>query len=135
MPTQLPNGLEIFNATPHDLNFWDTVTKEVTVAPSDVVINTRPQEAIVDIWNEIEFVAVEYYPEDSGLDLVRFIKAEHPDVLIVGSVLAAMAYPEDVVASIPLRGGDRLKSRTTSRRVCSDRFTTFSAHGVKENDN
>lgn len=125
MPTQLPNDLTIFNATPHPLNFWDPITKEVTVAKSDIIINTRPVETVVERWKGAEFVTVAYQPEDSGTDLIRFIEAEHPNTLIVGSVLAAMAYPGEVVASIPLKGGDRLRSKTASRRVCSDRFTTF----------
>ena len=125
MPTQLPNDLTIFNATPHPLNFWDPVTKEVTVAKPDIIINTRPVETVVERRQGAEFVTVAYQPEDSGADLIRFIKDEHPNTLIVGSVLAAMAYPGEVVASIPLKGGDRLRSKTASRRVCSDRFTTF----------
>ena len=125
MPTQLPNDLTIFNATPHPLNFWDPITKEVTVAKPDIIINTRPVETVVERWKGAEFVTVAYQPEDSGTDLIRFIEAEHPNTLIVGSVLAAMAYPGEVVASIPLKGGDRLRSKTASRRVCSDRFTTF----------
>ena len=125
MPTQLPNDITIFNATPHPLNFWDPITKEVTVAKPDIIINTRPVETVVKKWQKAEFVTVAYQPEDSGRDLIRFIKEEHPETLIVGSVLAAMAYPGEVVASIPLKGGDRLRSKTASRRVCSDRFTTF----------
>lgn len=125
MPTQLPNDITIFNATPHPLNFWDPVTKEVTVAKSDIIINTRPVETVVQKRQGAEFVTVAYQPEDDGLDIIRFIRKDYPDTVIVGSVLAAMAYPGEVVASIPLRGGDRLRSKTASRRVCSDRFTTF----------
>lgn len=133
MPTKLPNYLTVFNATPHPLNFWDSITKEVTVAKPDIIINTRPVETVIDKQKGIEFVTVAYQPEDNGKDLIRFIKHEHPDTLIVGSVLAAMAYPGDVVASIPLKGGDRLRSKTASRRVCSDRFTTFQ-QGASSNE-
>lgn len=125
MPTELPNGIAIFNATPHNLNFWNPKTRDVTVAKSDMTINTRPVETVQEKWNGAEFVTVEYYPDDNGLDLIKFIREEYPGVLIVGSVLSAMAYPGEVVASIPLKGGDRLRSKTNSRRVCSDRFTTF----------
>jgi hypothetical protein len=127
MPTELPNGISVFNATPHPLNFYDVKTKEVTVAESDIILNTRPIETLQERWKGVEFVSVEYRPEDNGLDLLRFIHREHPESLIVGSVLAAMAYPGEVVASIPLKGGDRLKSNTSSRRVCSDRFTIFNS--------
>jgi len=134
MPTTLPNGVVIFNATPHPLNFWDQIEKEVTIAEPDIIINTRPVETVVERRGGVEFVTVSYLPEDNGLDLVRFVRAEHPDVLIVGSVLAAMAYPGEVVASIPLKGGDRLRSKTMSRKVCSDRFTTFKSEETLSNE-
>ena len=127
MPTRLPNDTVIFNATPHPLNFWDSETAKVTVARPDTVINTRPVESIEGCWNGIDFVNVTYNPEEKGLKLIDSIRLEYPDIIIVGSVLAAMAYPGEIVASIPIKGKDRLRSKTSSRRVCQDRFTIFNS--------
>jgi hypothetical protein len=127
MPTSLPNGITIFNATPHKLNFYDPITEEVTVAKPDITINTKPVETVVKHWQGAKFVTVAYKPERNGGSLIKNILKSNPEMVIVGSVLAAMAYPGEVVASIPLKGGDRLKSKTSSRRVYSDRFTTFRA--------
>ena len=129
MPTKLPNDTVIFNATPHSLNFWDFKEGRVISARPDSVINTRPVEEVVERWKGVEFVKVFYNPEDKGLKLIESIRKEYPDIIIVGSVLAAMAYPGEVVASIPLKGSsDRLRSNTSSRRVCLDRFTVFNSN-------
>lgn len=129
MPTRLPSGTVIFNATPHPLNFYDLKEEKVTLARPDAVINTRPVEQVEGEWNEVTFVKVTYSPEEKGLKLIDNIRLEYPDIIIVGSVLAAMAYPGEVVASIPLKGSsDRLRSKTSSRRVCSDRFTIFNSN-------
>ncbi len=127
MPTRLPNDTMIFNATPHPLNFWDMSTNKVIVARPDSVINTRPVEHVVERWKGVEFVNVIYNPEEKGLNLIDSIRREYKDIIIVGSVLAAMAYPGEVVASVPLKGPDRLRSKTYSRRVCLNRFTIFNS--------
>lgn len=124
MPTQLPSGLVIVNVTPHPLSFWCGVENGAVTAPSDAVVHGK---AVVT--KAIEFGThildtIRYVPTPEGTEILAAIKLKNPDCLIVGSLIAAQAYREEVVAPIPLRSARDGRAKI-DRYNRSDRFTFF----------
>jgi hypothetical protein len=129
----LPNGITVFNATPHVIRFWDPDwDKPVEVAP-DASVSAKPQEEPVVHGAElrglntarrnkgISFVRVQFVGTDEGRDIVRRAYKEGAD-LVVGSIIAAQAY-EDVVAMTPAPGYERVPP--TEKRMNPDKFTVY----------
>ena len=60
---------------------------------------------------------------DEGRAIIAAMKAANPDAVIVGSIIAAQAYPGEVVAMTPLPGYERVAP--AEKRMNPHKFTTF----------
>lgn len=119
MPTRLPNGLLIYNMTPHPLHFQTDAG--IVTAPSDGRVDAVPITKEVEGNKRYTLNNVRFVADKQTLEELRKIKEAEPDALIVGSMIAAKAYPSLVVYSVPV-----LRSRGQTRLlVRSDRFSTF----------
>ena len=126
---KLTNGLRVFNATPHPITFH-THGGTFTVQP-DTVINATPVEVVVSA-NEhrhfaadargVKFVRTEFVGTDEGRAIIAAAQEEGADV-IVGSIIAAQAYPGQVVAMTPAPGYERVPP--AEKRMNPDKFTIF----------
>lgn len=123
MPTRLPNGVLIFNATTHDL-FFDVNGVEVTVK-QDGVLHAGIIYTVEKRTEHYEIVSGQRFTQLlTGKEMIRKAREQHPEVLIVGSAIAAQAYPGEVVACVPVqRRHDR--GAVNKRIMRSDRFTSF----------
>lgn len=125
----LPSGLKIFNATPHTIRFWDSDWDEpIEIAPNEKV-DARPIEtpclpaiAAYAKGLGIELVQVGFEGTDEGRAIIRMAFAAGADI-VVGSIIAAQAYPGNVVAMIPAMGYERVPP--TEKRMRPDKFTVF----------
>lgn len=126
-PTKLPSGLCIFNATPHPLYFLCEDGRVVT-AESDGVINAIPSTKTVKETRQYTLNTVAFHESVSGRELIDKWKEIAPKALIVGSIVAAQAFPGEVVAPVPAQSG-RGKHERSKRTVRADRFTTFKESG------
>jgi len=119
----LPNGISIINATPHSLAFhdreWETDT--VTV-PSHCIISAYSINETIYEGGGVEFVTVKFIQRNEGRQLIAELKERYPGALIVGSVIAAQAYREEVVSPIPWYRGREFKE---NRLLRPNRFTIF----------
>ncbi len=115
----------IINVTPHPLTFQCHETGVCyTLEPSGVVINATPIEE-------------ECAPHSCGATLVRtafvasaaedakvtLLEQKHPGAIIVGSIIAAQAFPGRVLAMVPAPGFERVPP--AEKRMRDDKFTTF----------
>jgi hypothetical protein len=107
MPTKLPNGLLIFNATTHVLVFYDAAWGKAVLSESD--------GRVINAYAVITKVK-------DGLSLIASIRADYPDALIVGSIIAAQAYREEVFAPVPWHRGRENKAQKQMR---PNRFNVF----------
>jgi hypothetical protein len=131
MPTTLATGVVVWNATPHEMHFYcgDGV---VVSAPSDTIINATPVTRRVEEHPTYHIVELHFQPLPLGEQIIREIREETPDALIVGSIIAAQAYPGEVVASVPLQS-QRYRKEYAQRLVRSDRFTTYAKKESRNN--
>lgn len=119
MPTQLPNGLLIYNVTPHDLHFW--CEGRMVVSHSDAVVNAYPIVNKVEEGKHYTLHTHRFVSLAEGEAILNDIQEKEKNLdreyLIVGSIIAAQAYPGVVVAPKPVRSyryqahkGNRLNS-------------------------
>lgn len=117
--TTFTNGIEILNCTPHTVKFRDG-ENIVSVPASGYTLLATPKETSV---NEV-LVTTLFEQSDKGLEEIKEIKKEcGENVLIVGSIISAQAYPMDVVSIIPTPGEERMNPAERTYR--SDRFNCF----------
>lgn len=127
MPVTLPNGIQIFNATPHDLIFSDYSWEErdIIVPSEGFPINAFAHNVEVGTVGPATLVTLNFTSREDGLEIIKLVREKYPNALIVGSVIAAQAYPEEVVAPIPRYRGDRGGKRSMQPLMKPDRFTIF----------
>lgn len=118
------NNVAIINTTPHSVTIQDTDGTPITV-PNSVVLNAKAEEKQVSDL----FVKTVFVPTEEGKEIISEIKKAFKSqigtgtLVIVGSMIAAQAYPEDVVAMTPVPGYERVKP--ADKRMRCDKFTTF----------
>ena len=143
---RLPSGLVIFNATPHPITFWDETWLEPVVVEPDTVISAAVSETEVarlasrDGTSQsgaqglpaVTLVTPRFEGTEEGRAIIRRAREAGAD-LIIGSIIAAQAYPGEVVAMIPAPGPapgyERQPSAEERMRPVwgiPDRFTIYS---------
>jgi hypothetical protein len=96
LSTRLPSGLLIYNSCKHSLHFW---TEEGVVSvQNDEAINAKTTFNAKFPHNTYSLVSALDLPTQRGLEIIRRIREEEPEALIVGSVIAARVYKRDVVS-------------------------------------
>lgn len=123
----LPNGLTVFNGTPHVIRFWDESQDEPIEVDTDVIINATVSDKLVarDVTDElinIDFVTPSFYPE--GQNVVDSLQELRDDnIYVIGSILAAQAYPGLVFGMTPCVGYERVPPE--QKRMNPNKFTMF----------
>jgi hypothetical protein len=125
MPKNLPNGIRIFNGTPHVIRFWHETWDEPVEVPPDRVISAQIRERQVEapyMFEEcaLEWVQPTYMATEEGAAIVDSVPR---NIVIVGSIIAAQAYPVRVAAMVPCVGYERVPPQ--QKRMRPDKFTIF----------
>lgn len=114
----------IVNVTPHPINFRNEDGTEFEVAQSGVIINATPVEEVAGVHpSGAELVRVKFSASPEALAQLEKLEAENPGAIIVGSIIAAQAFPGRVVAMIAAPGYERRPPG--EKRMNPRRFTTF----------
>lgn len=118
----LVGSTTIINVTPHEIRFavGDGV---VTAPPSGVLINAKVVDSVVDHRGGVEFVKATFVAEAESEERLAALERDHPDAIIVGSIIAAQAYPGRVVGMVAAKGYERVP--VSEKLMRADRFTTF----------
>lgn len=128
-PYRISNGVIIVNTTPHSIRFQDDDDFLIDLPSTEgYIINASVEEEPVSPL----LVRTTYKGNEEGLDIIKEIEAffEHHfgsdkgyTLAIVGSVIAAQAYPGKVVSMCPVPGYERVAP--SEKRMRSDKFVTF----------
>lgn len=119
------NGVTVVNTTPHPITMQDVDGTLVSIpSHKDMILNATVGEKSVDSL----FVRTTFNGTDEGRTLISTIKnwadGESVDCLvIVGSIIAAQAYPGDVAGVCPVPGFERVAP--SEKRMRCDKFTIF----------
>jgi hypothetical protein len=120
-PTRL-GAVCVVNTTPHVIRFAveDAV---VEIPPCGILIDAQVEHETVRERDGIAYLRTSYRPSQRGLELLASLERESPRVIIVGSVIAAQAYPGRVVSLVAVPGLERVP---VDQKLCrSDAFGTF----------
>lgn len=130
---KLPNGLMVFNGTPHTIRFWHKTWLEPVEVERDDIISARIEEQpIADAGDFLDraqegrgsyFVTPTFLPTEDGLDIIRSAIENAGADIVVGSIIAAQAYPGQVVAMTPCKGYERVPP--AEKRMSPYKFTMF----------
>lgn len=115
----------IVNVTPHLIRFVSSEDGSVyEVAPYGKLVNAEAQEQVVrNLADGSEIVKVTFAHDPASFAVLAEIESQVPDAIVIGSMVAAQAYPEKVFAMISAPGFERVS--TEEKRMRDDKFTTF----------
>lgn len=122
MPTQLEEGIVIFNATKHGL-YFQKGDGSIVYAPVDETINAASESKRVRMGGGVEYVNVRYKPTAFGDQQLIRIKENHPDAIVIGSNMCARAYPGRVFSPIPVKA-----ERENYNRLLLNVYNRFNTH-------
>lgn len=115
------NGVVIVNTTPHPVSIQDVDGTLVSVPSSCVLNASAVEEQVSDLFVRTAFVGTK-----EGLDLIADIESAFDGegtLVILGSIIAAQAYPGKVSGLCPVPGYERVAP--SEKRMRCDKFTTF----------
>lgn len=119
------NGVAVVNTTPHPITMQDMASGELVTVPCGPLLNARPVEKQVSNL----FVRTEFQGTPEGEALLDTLESAWKDsgrpetLVIVGSIIAAQAYPGRVAGMTPVPGYERVAP--AEKRMRSDKFTIF----------
>ena len=124
------NGVCVVNTTPHSITMQD-IDENLVVIPADTdcLVNAKAVEKSVG--ENGLYVRTEFIGTPEGAELCNAITQWHrekfqtTELVIVGSIIAAQAYPGVVSGLVPVPGYERVAP--AEKRMRCDRFTTFAS--------
>ncbi len=120
------NGMVVVNSTPHPITMQDMDTGELVSVPTSELINAKVEETMVsDFLVKSVFVATPEGEETINM-FESIFEQEFPKerrLTIIGSIIAAQAYPGRVFGMTPVPGFERVPP--AEKRMRNDKFVTF----------
>lgn len=119
---KLTNGVEVINTTPHPITFLNPVTGVVTEVPTSGYILNASIESVEAEGPVpgIEYVKTQFVGNEEGY---RFLNSIPEGIVVIGSLIAAQAYPGKVVAMVACDGFERVPP--ADKRMREDKFTIY----------
>jgi len=116
------NGVQVVNTTPHSLTFLDGETV-VIVPKSGVLINAKIKNKETKE-GVLTFKVPDFVPDPESEVLLQTLESEVPvGTLVIGSIIAAQAYPGRVVGMISAPGFERVPP--AEKRMSITEFTRY----------
>ena len=101
------NFRKLINVCPHDINFSDKRgVHTYTLRQTGVILSGTEKDEYMENFPYKVFKRT-FHPTEIGLEILKKLEEEYPWYLIVGSKIAAQAYPGQVVSLVPCVGTDR----------------------------
>jgi len=117
-------GKVILNVTPHPVTMVSQEGEVYTVEPCGTLINARPVEEPAGTHTSgAELVRTRFMTDPESEEALSRLEAENPGAVIIGSIIAAQAFPGRVLAMVPAPGFERVPP--AEKRMRDDKFTTF----------
>lgn len=118
-------GVKVVNTTPHAIRLTDDdLALDISVQPSGVLINAKADTA--EVHSSIDGVCYQmtkFIADNDTLEALKEFKLLHPDVVIIGSLIAAQAYAGIVVAMVAHPTLMRVPPQ--EKRMLFNKFTVY----------
>ena len=104
-------------------HYWEEARPEV-IQPCGVLINAAVTEEEAGVHpSGARLVRTVFKPDTKSLEVLAELEAANPGAVIVGSIIAAQAFPGRVFALCPAPGYERVAP--DKKRMLPDKFTVF----------
>ena len=115
---------KIINTTPPSITKMGKDGNVYTIEPSGVPINARPIEESAGFHTSgAELVRTRFAADEASEQALTRLWSWEPGCYIVGSIIAAQAFPGRVFAMVPAPGSERVAP--AEKRMRDDKFTVF----------
>jgi len=115
------------NVTPHPVTLQYPDGRAVSIPPSGYLVNARPIEAPAGAFCGAALVKTRFAPDAASLAALDRLEetdaAQDERQIVLGSIIAAQAYPGRVLAMVPVPGFERVPP--AEKRMRADKFTVF----------
>lgn len=118
------NGVTVVNCTPHPVRFQDVNGEIVTIdSDPEYLINARVEEEIFEQYG-ITYTTPTFVGTPEGEQIIKKIEWQFSEPpIIIGSIIAAQAYPGRVCGMCPVPGHERVAPAEKLMRC--DKFTRY----------
>jgi hypothetical protein len=114
----------VINATPHLIRLVNKFGVVYEVPPCGTVINAKPVGVSAGRHpSGAELVRVSFETDEANMTALARLEEENPGAVIVGSMIAAQAFPGRVMAMVAAPGFERVPP--DQKRMRDDKFTIF----------
>lgn len=115
----------VVNTTPHPINMVSSdLSLQVTVPCSGVLINAKAVTLPVSSGMDgVKFQHTSFVPDADTMTALTAFKDSNPDVVIIGSLIAAQAYPGLVVAMVA--HPDYMRVAPADKKMLIDTYTVY----------
>lgn len=117
------NGITYINTTPHSIKLRNTAGEDFIVEPSGIKLNAAVVEEKITGHSKVELVQAKFKGTEEGNNILAEIFKTHGDAVVIGSIIAAQAYPGAVLGMIAVPGLERVPAEQKVMRA--DKFTVF----------
>lgn len=115
--------VNIVNVTPHEIRFRGKDGTDFIVQPCGTVISAKVAEEPVATKDGVVFVTAKFSGDEEADKALQEVRANNPGAIVVGSIIAAQAFPGRVFALTPFPGFERVP--VSERVMNANKFTTF----------
>ena len=116
--------MKVINTTPHPVRFQSADGEVYEIEPCGVLVNARPVEEFAGVHSSgVMLVRTKFVADPASEEALSRLEVENPGAIILGSIIAAQAFPGRVLAMVPAPGFERVPP--AEKRMRDDKFTTF----------
>lgn len=118
-------NISVVNTTPHPVCMVSSdLSMQTTVPVSGMLINAKAVTSSVDSGiNGVKYQKTSFVADDDTMDMLKAFKAQYPNVVIIGSLIAAQAYPGLVVAMVA--HPDYMRVPPQDKKMLIDTYTVY----------
>lgn len=114
----------IINVTAHNVRFQNRDGVVYEIPPCGVVISATPVEEYAGTHpSGAELVRTKFTASQDMVDALTRLEERHPEAIIVGSIIAAQAFPGRIFGMVPVQGFERVPH--AEKRMRDDKFVIF----------
>lgn len=114
----------IINVTAHNIRFQNKDEVVYEIPPCGVVISATAIEEYAGTHpSGAELVRTRFTASQEMSDALARLEEKYPDTIIVGSIIAAQAFPGRIFGMVPIQGFERVSY--AEKRMRDDKFVTF----------
>ncbi|HAY21370.1 MAG TPA: hypothetical protein DCY27_04230 [Desulfobacterales bacterium] len=115
---------KIINTTPHTITMMAADGRVYEVPPCGAVIGARASEEPAGTHSSgAELVRTRFVADQANEAALTALETENPGAVIIGSIIAAQAFPGRILAMVPASGFERVP--IAEKRMRDDKFTVF----------